>query len=533
MHVSRRDALRGVSALAAVAALAPAARAQAQAEAPRRGGVLPLVYSVETHTLFAPGGGGGNPLLVSTKILERLVRMEHDQSITGQLAERWDGAPDGRSYTFHLRRNVQWHDGRPFTAEDIAYNAVEHWQKFAGNPAIRAISGAQVVDPHTVRISFGQPTPEALVLASLSGSEAQIVPKHIYAGTDIRQNPANNAPIGTGPFRFKEWRRGSHVELERNAQYWEAGLPHLDGIVIRYLQDPQARAAAFEVGEVLLGVGAPFPPAEMRRLAGTGRFDATDRGGLQEFMVVEMNTRNPILADRRVRQAIGFALDRQLVVDVVMNGFGRVATGTVSDVYPRYFNRDVAQYALDVRRAERLLDDAGHRRPGRNAPRFELKLVVGPWYAENVRMGQYLQQALGDVGIKVNIVSADRAGAIRQIYQQWDFDLSVSNNVSYADPLMRSTMLYTTANIARTPFRNVSGYSNPELDRLVDEAAKELDPAKRVALLNRVQQIAAEDLPVLPIAYKQNMTFAHKRVRNHSSRPEWMYDSWKDVWLAP
>jgi peptide/nickel transport system substrate-binding protein len=92
-------------------------------------------------------------------------------------------------------------------------------------------------------------------------------------------------------------------------------------------------------------------------------------------------------------------------------------------------------------------------------------------------------------------------------------------------------MLYTTANITGTAFRNASGYSNPEVDRLVDEAAKELDEAKRRDLLHRVQRITAEDLPVLVLAYKQNMTFAQRRVRNHSARPEWMYDSWKDLWL--
>jgi peptide/nickel transport system substrate-binding protein len=516
-------ALKGLGA----AALASTAAAQT---APRRGGVLTTVYSTETQTIFAPGGGGGNPLLVSSKILERLVRDEGG-SFSGQLAESWQVQPDGRAITFRLRRNATWHDGTPFTADDVVFNATDHWRPVAGNPTLRAISGATAIDPHTMRLEFGQPTPESLALASLGGTETQVIPRHLYAGTDLRTNPRNNAPIGTGPFRFREWRRGSHVELVRNETYWEAGAPHLDGIIIRYLQDPQARSAAFEAGEAQLGVGSPFPAAEMRRLMGTNRFDATDRGGLQEFMVIEMNTRTPQLADRRVRQAIAHAIDRAFIVDVAMNGFGRVGFGTVSDAYPTFFTRDVPVFGFDTRRAEALLDEAGHRRPRRGAPRFELRLVAAPWYAENVRTGQYLQQALDDVGIRANLTTPDRAGAIREIYQAYAFDLSVSNNVSYADPLMRSTMLYTTENITGTPFRNASGYSNPELDRLVAEAAREMDAAKRVQLLHRVQRIAAEDVPVLVPAYKQNMTFAHRRVRNHSMRPEWMYDAWKDVWL--
>ncbi len=528
MAVKRRQTLTGLAAF--VAATSPSTLGLAQGTTPRRGGVLTVVYSTETQTIFAPGGGGGNPLLVSTKILERLLR-DDGEGFSGQLAERWEMQPDGRAILFHLRRNATWHDGTPFTAEDVVFNAVEHWKPIAGNPTLRAITGARAIDAYTVVIEFAQPTAETLALASLGGTETQIIPRHLYAGTDLRTNPRNNAPIGTGPFRFREWRRGSHVELVRNDTYWEAGQPLLDGIVVRYLQDPQARSAAFEAGEAQLGVGSPFPAPEMRRLMQTGRFSSTDRGGLQEFMVVEMNTRTPQLADKRVRQAIAHAIDRNFVVDVAMNGFGRAGLGTVADVYPRFFTRDVPIFAFDPRRAEALLDEAGLRRPRRGAPRFELRLVAAPWYAENVRTGQYIQQALEDVGIKANLTSPDRAGSIRTIYTEYAFDLAISNNVSYSDPLMRSTMLYTTTNITGTAFRNSSGYSNPEVDRLVDEAAKETDATRRRDLLHRVQRITAEDLPVLVLAYKQNMTFAQRRVQNHSARPEWMYDTWKDLWL--
>jgi len=523
-----RRALGGV-ALGALAALAVAQHAAAQE--PRRGGTLTVVYSVETHTLFAPGGGGGNPLLISTKVLERLARLEDDGTFTPQLAEKWTVSPDGREYTFALRRNAKWHDGKPFTADDIVYNAIQHWKAFAGNAALRAIESATAVDPHTVVIRFAGPTPEFLALASLSGTETQIIPKHVYDGTDIRQNPANNAPIGTGPFKVQEWRRGSHVQLVRNAEYWDSARPALDGIVVRYLQDPSARAAAFEVGEVDLGVGAPFPAPEMQRLEKTGKFQATDKGGLQEYMVVEMNTRNPILADKRVRQAIAHAVDKQFVVDVMLSGYGRVATGPVPDAYRTFYNPDVPKFAFDTKQAERLLDAAGHPKKG-SAPRFELKLVVGPWYPENPRTGAYIQQALEDVGIKVNLVTPDRAGAIKQIYQDWDFDLSISNNVAYADPLIRSTLLFTTPNIVKTPFRNASGYSNPTLDQLVEAAGNDMDAARRVASLKRFQSIVAEEVPVMVMAYKKNMTFAQPYVRNHSTRPEWMFDSWKEVWLA-
>ncbi len=494
------------------------------------GGALTVVYSVETNAVFAPGGGGGNPLLVSSKILERLVRLESDGSFTPQLAESWEVAPDGKSFTFRLRRNATWHDGRPFIAADAVFNALQHWKPFSGNPALRTIAGASAPDDHSFVLSYERPMPPFLVLASLGGTEAQVIAKHVYDGTDIRTHQANLAPIGTGPFRFGEWRRGSHVELRKNPAYWDAGKPLLDAIFIRYLQDPAARASALETGEVQLGVGSPFSPSDMARLARDSRFVSTDAGGLQEFMALEMNTRGPIVGDKRVRQAIGHAINRRFVIDTLMNGFGLEANGTVAPAYAGFYNAAAPSYAYDPARANALLDQAGHPRRGRE-PRFTIKLVIGPWYPENVRMGPYLKQVLEEVGIGVTLQTPDRAGAIRQIYTDFDFDLAISNNVAYADPLMRSIMLYTTENITRTPFRNASGYSNPALDRLVADAAVEMDAARRREMLNEVQRIAAEDLPVFVVAYKRNMTFALRTVQGHSSRPEWMYDSWKDVWL--
>ncbi len=522
--MKRRTLLRAGSASLATTMLPGWVSAQ------QAGGVLTVVYTVETNAVFAPGGGGGNPLLVSTKILERLVRLENDGSFSGQLAQSWVQSSDGRQFTFKLRAGVQWHDGKPFTSADAVYNAIEHWKAFSGNPALRSIARVSAPDPETFVLEYDSPVPLFLVLASLGGTEAQMIPRHLYEGTDIRTSKINAAPVGTGPFRFVEWRRGSHVELRRNPSYWDAGRPRLDAIFIRYLQDPAARASAFETGAAQLGVGSPFSPADLGRLSADARFASTDAGGLQEFMVMEMNSRSPVLADRRVRQAIAHAINRRFVIDTLMNGFGREANGTVSPAFGDFYNEGAPSYAFDPARSRALLDAAGHAVKA-DGKRFNLRLVIGPWYPENVRMGPYLKQVLEEVGIGVTLLTPDRAGAIRQIYTNYEFDLSISNNVAYADPLMRSFMLYTTSNITGTPFRNASGYSNPALDRLVDQAAVELDPAKRRQMLHEVQRIAAEDLPVFVIAYKRNMTLAHRSVQEHSNRSEWMYDTWKDLWL--
>ena len=529
-HLPRRAF--GVLTAALVAGLVPLAAVAS--EEPRRGGTVVAMWQLEPPLLFSPRGAGSTPLLVTSKILEKLVRITHDGGFEPQLATSWSISDDFKTYTFKLREGVTWHDGEPFSSADVAFTVNEYWRKYLGfGPVHGQVESAEAPDANTVVIRYRTPKPEFLVFATLAGAQGgQVIAKHIYEGTDMSRNPTNNAPIGTGPFKFKEWVRGSHVEMVRNENYWDEGKPYLDGLVIRYLRDPGARAAAVEAGEVQVAISNSFARPDILRITDEPGFHLDLKGyeaaGWQNFLAV--NLRNQPVADKRVRQAIMHAIDRQFIVDTFMYGLGKVATGPVMTQQEGFYTADVATYPFDPEKAARILDEAGYER-GADGKRFAITLLTAPWFVENAKIGPYIKQVLEDIGIGVTLDVADRAGAIRKIYKTYEFDLALTAALASADPLMTTTHLFTTAGIVPgAAFVNASGYSNPELDAIVDEAGVEADPDKRRALLHEFQRIAAEDVPNIFLVEIQMANVVNAKVRNVSSNPMWMYDTWKDLW---
>ena len=525
---------RALGALTAVLVAGLVPLAAVGAEEPRRGGTVVAMWQLEPPLLFSPRGAGSTPLLVTSKILEKLVRMTHDGGFEPQLATSWSVSDDFKTYTFKLREGVTWHDGKPFSSADVAFTVNEYWRKYQGfSPVHGHIESAEAPDSGTVVIRYRTPKPEFLVFATLAGAQGgQVIARHIYEGTDMSRNPTNNAPIGTGPFKFKEWVRGSHVEMVRNENYWDEGKPYLDSLVIRYLRDPGARAAAVEAGEVHVAISNSFARPDILRITEEPGFYLDLKGyeaaGWQNFLAVNM--RNEPVADKRVRQAIVHAIDRQFIVDTFMYGLGKVATGPVMTHRDAFYTADVATYPFDPEKAARILDEAGYEK-GADGKRFTITLLTAPWFVENAKIGPYIKQVLEDIGIGVTLEVADRAGAIRKIYKTYEFDMALTAALASADPLMSTTHLFTTAGIVPgAAFVNASGYSNPELDAIVDEAGVEADPGKRRALLHEFQRIAAEDVPNIFLVEIQMANVVNANVRNVSSNPMWMYDTWKDLW---
>ena len=480
-------------------------------------------------------GGGSSPLVVNTKILEKLVRQLDTSTIGPELARSWQFSEDGREVHFALQENARWHDGTPFTSADVEFTIMRVMRRFGSSRTMKSLVGVDTPDPHTAVVRFSEPAAEFMVLALFATSQSSILPSHIYQGTDLHKNPANNAPIGTGPFRLVEWDRGSHVELVRNEDYWDEGKPYLDRLIIRYIRDPGARAAAMEAGEVQLALSNPFPPPEVRRIGNLPGFVA-DTGGYETAkwqMMLEMNVREGILAKRDVRRAIAHAIDKRFIAETIYYGFARPSVGPVPIDQTKFHLVDLEGYAYDPAAAVALLDAAGYpvRRDG---TRLSLRLIVTPWFTENIKTGHYLRQALGDVGIEIELITPDRAGAIRRIYSDYDFDLSISNAIHSGDPLISTTPWYTTSGIVKgAAFRNASGFSHLEVDEVVDLAAVETDEAKRIELIHQFQRLAIENVPILPLVDIDMANVVSTRLHNYSYTSQWMFDSWKDLWIEP
>lgn len=488
----------------------------------RMSGTLAMSVSPEPNTLIAAFNTASPVTVVSGKIVEGLITYDFDLNFQPALATGWDISEDGLTIRFDLRQGVSWHDGQPFTSADVAYSIMEilkvHHPR--GRNTLAAVEAVETPDPHTAVLRLTQPAP-ALMYA-LAGWEAPMIPKHVYEGTDVLNNPANNAPVGTGPFRFVSWSRGSHVILEGNPDYWAEGEPGLQRLVIRFITDPAARAAAFEAGELHLGGDGPIPVSEVQRFRDNPNFQVEERGTEMNnsLDMLHCNMRDGPLTRIEVRQALLHAIDRDLMSQIAYYGLDEVLTGPIPQTLPHLYTADVPAYPFDPARARALLDEAGFA-PGANGIRFALKLV-GPSIGDTYdRLGQFLKQQYLDVGIDLQLHFLDVASFIRMVFADYDFDLTLYPGSVTADPTIGLQRFWWSKSASPgTPFVNVTGYASDEMDRILEAASVEPNPAARRDLFHAFQRLAMEDLPILPLARPIYVTIAAANVRNFVTTPE-------------
>lgn len=527
---SRRDFLLTTAGVVLASRLGSSA---ALAATPKRGGTLIGTWGgFEPQSLFVPAGGGSSPYFTSTKVVERLLRLTVDLKFEPVLALSVTPAPDFRSYTIKLRDKVTWHDGKPFSADDVVFNAMEYWKPISAGVSLVTLEAAEAVDPLTVVLKFKAPVPEFFLKSVLSGKAGLVIPKHIYAGSNIITNPINNTPIGTGPFKVKEWVRGSHVEYARNESYWNPGLPYLDKLVIRWWRDPASRSAAFEAGQLDIGTFNPIPYPEIARLTAGGKFIAETKGYANSAWIatVEFNQRREIFKKREVRQALMMAIDREFISETIFFGRAKPSVGVVHNSNSIFFTKDVQAYPFDVKKAASMLDAAGY--PVKGGSRFKLGLVSAGWFEENVKMGQYVKQAFEDLDITVDLAVPDRATSLKRIYTDYDYDVAISNNTGGVELVPTTTQYYTTDGIVKgAAFRNATGYSNPELDKIVASMTVETDEPKRIALAKEFDRLATSEAPILPMVDLEPVTIVRSDVRDHSKTADFMGESWAELWL--
>ncbi|MCB9969370.1 MAG: ABC transporter substrate-binding protein [Geminicoccaceae bacterium] len=533
MGASRREILLSTTALAGVALVARGRGAWAQE--PVKGGTLIVAADTEPRNLNPAMVASNGVFYVSSKVVEPLVEMDYETGLRPVLATEWGGSEDGLTYTVKLREGVTFSDGTPFTSEDVAFSAMQVWKPLQnlGRVVFPNLEAVDTPDPLTAVFTFSVPTPPQLIENALPALSS-VLPKHLYDGSDIAENPLNMAPVGTGPFVFAEHRPGEFIRLERNPTYWGEGQPYLDAILYRVLPDAGAKAAALETGDIHLTAFSAVPLAEMPRLDALDDVTVVDKGyeGITYQITLEINHRRAELANPLVRQALRHAIDPQFIVDVVFMGYATAATGPVPSSAADFYTADVATYDFDIAAAEALLDEAGYPR-GADGTRFSLRLRPAPWFEQTRAVGDYVRQALQKVGIAVELVTADPGGHIAAVYTDHDFDLAIGSPVYRNDPAISTTILFQGGLPAGVPFSNQFGYDDPEMNEIIAKGLRTIDSAERVAVYEEFQRKAAEDLPILVLVDFTFLTVARDEVRNVANNPRWATSSWADTWLQP
>ncbi|WP_315810961.1 ABC transporter substrate-binding protein [Bradyrhizobium sp. SZCCHNR2028] len=531
-EISRRTALLTSAAIAAN--VVNPFRAFAQ-ETPRKGGVFNVHYGAEQRQLNPSLQASTGVYIIGGKIQENLVDLDANGQPVGVLAESWEATPDGKTVTFKLRKGITWHDGKPFTSEDVAFTAMNMWKKILnyGSTLQLFLTAVDTPDPQTAIFRYERPMPLNLLLRALPDL-GYVSAKHIYESGDIRQNPANLAPIGTGPFKFVKYERGQYIMAERNTDYWRPNAPYLDRIVWKVITDRAAAAAQMEAGELHYSPFSGLTISDMARLGKDKRFIVSTKGneGNARTNTLEFNVRRKELADVRVRRAIAHAINVPFFIENFLGDFAKLGTGpipsTSTDFYP---GANTPQYPYDKAKAAALLDEAGYK-PGAGGSRFSLRLLPAPWGEDISLWSTFLQQSLGEVGIAIEIVRNDGGGFLKQVYDEHAFDLATGWHQYRNDPAVSTTVWYRSGQPKGAPWTNQWGWDNAKIDKIIDDAATEVDPAKRKALYADFVREANTELPVWMPIEQIFVTVITAKARNHSNTPRWGSSSWHDLWLS-
>jgi len=480
-----------VLALASILAL-PVTEAAAQA----RGGTLKMSYPEPTH--LNPAIVSGTPTgIPGVQLFAGLVL--HDDKFQPQpyLAERWTISPDGRTYTFHLVKNATFHDGKPITSEDVKFSieTVKANHPF-GVAMHRALEAVETPNPSTVVFRMSHPNPSFMsVVAPIL---LPVLPKHVYGtGDDIKKHPANQKPVGSGPFKFVEWQPGRHLILERFDKFFKPGRPYLDRVIFEYITDPAARLAAIETGAIHLlpynyvGVG------NLKRVEQLAHLGVTTKGyeAIGPLFWLEINLRKKELSDVRVRQALNHALDKQLILKDIFLGYGKVADGPLVSASP-FYNPKIRRYEYSLDKANKLLDEAGYKR-GADGTRFKLVLDFIPGTADTQSVGEYIREQAKKVGIDMTLRASPDFPTWAGRMGRWEFDLSLDAVFNWPDPVVGVERTYISSNIKQAVWTNVMGYNNPKVDELFAQAQREQTLEKRRAIYHQVQDVLTAELPII------------------------------------
>jgi peptide/nickel transport system substrate-binding protein len=455
---------------------------------------------------------------ISGLIFNGLVKYDRDLNIVGDLAESWDISKDGLVITFHLRKGVRWHDGQPFTAEDVLFTyrlTIDPKTPTAYAGDFLKVKKAEVLDSHTFRVTYDKPFAPALMSWGSS-----VMPKHLMEGTDVTKSPLARHPIGTGPYRFKEWKTGQKVALVYNPDYFE-GRPFIDGRVMRIIPDMATMFLELRArGIDQMGL----TPLQYKRQTENRYFRSHFRKYRYlsfSYTYLGFNLQHPMFADRRVRQALAYVVNKEELIDGILLGLGKEATGPFKPGTWQY-NADVKRYPYDPEKARGLLAEAGWRDTDgdgildRNGQRFEFELLVNQGNEVRAKTAEIVQRRLAEAGISVKIRIIEWAAFIKEFINKRRFDAVILGWTIPMDP-----DLYDVWHSSKTgPSElNFVTYKNEEVDALLEKGRGTFDRAERKRCYDRIQEILAEDQPYIFLYVPDALPIFDARIRGIDPAP--------------
>jgi len=434
------------------------------------------------------------------------------------LATKWEVSPDGKTYTFTLKQGVKWHDGQPFTADDVKFSYDLYMNPKTGTPRAGTlnehIASVAVKDPQTVVFTLKDIIAPFLVTDVGFG----IVPKHILESVKPEQIPTSDfttsKPIGTGPFKFKEWVRGDHVTVVANPDY-HLGAPALDQYVYKVVKDSTVLYQQLKTGEVDYGsISADFYDDAKKQT----NFDAVpfDTFG---FTYIGFNldpTKTPLFQDVKLRQALCYALDRPSIVAKILNGLGTIGVGTEPVRSWAYApDKITTKYDYDPKKAAQMLDDLGWKKGAdgiREKDGKKLSFTLQASSGDKVTEGtvSVFQENWKNIGVEMKPQFEEFSALVTRVAKNFDFEVFMLGFNQSVDPDQQTFF----DSKQHGPGFNRVDYKNPKVDQLLNDALHTLDREKRKQLYIDAQNQIVADVPVLVTYFPKSIVGVNKRVKN-------------------
>ncbi|MEM0472658.1 MAG: ABC transporter substrate-binding protein [Sulfolobales archaeon] len=512
------------------------AYAQEQRPCPRYGGTLVIGRTGDSSTLNPLLTIDDDSFMVANQIFSSLIErafVDGQLGYKGDLAEEWNISADGKTLFFRIVRNATWHDGTPLTAQDVKFTLELYLKEpLPQSSFFRVIESVDTPDNYTVIIRLKQPSPTFIPLALAFWRNHMIIPKHLYEGTNITTNPYNLKPIGSGPFRFVEWKKGDYILLERNENYFKAGLPCLDRIIIKQLPNTEAMLTALSTGEISAVTFVPEPNLDqVKSMPGVKTFPIFT--GLGLVIYIGINTQKYPLSIKEVRQALNYAINREELIKLALGGVGRVQKGIFSSELGPFHNPDVG-YDYNPDKANQILDSLGFKRgpdgirvtPNGTKLSFRLYFTAGD--LARMRASEIVKEQLKKIGVEI-IPQSYESPTLRELLTvKYDFDLTWFGHATGPDP--DRLYVYYHGSAIRPGNWNYIRYNNSEVNRLWDLSRVTIDPNERARLFREIEKIVMEDAPVIPIQERVLYAAHREEFQGFPPGPYWYANHMEKIW---
>jgi peptide/nickel transport system substrate-binding protein len=492
-----------VIAIISMLIIATASLASQALTQPKVGGQI-VVGLVAEPKVIDPTTGAWHASFVAAQIFDSLLNTDTKLNIVPSLAESWKILENENAYVFNLRKGVTWHDGKPFGPEDVKFsfeNIISKYDIFGA--AYFKNAKVEILNETAVKLKVEQLLP-AVQLTLLASVDTAIVPKHILEGQDFEKSEFRTKPIGTGPFVFKEWVKGSHILLERNPNYWDKGKPYLERIIIRFITDPMTMVSALETGEVnYVFRGLPYEAAA--KLGTNPNLEVIAHTRPPYKMTLQINTNHTILKNVDVRRAISYALDRKDIVQKATLGLCIPTYRVLPETVPASPN--LAKYDYNIDMANQLLDKAGYPK-GADGKRFKIELLTRTGEAEEAAVADLIKDQLAKVGIEVALKRVD-FGTMLDLETKYQYDFVLTKR--WVEPMWSYQLFHSSWIQPGVAFSNTMLYRNSQVDQLLDSWMREKSPEKQTELLQKLEEILTSELPEIPL---YNVVFLNVKSRN-------------------